>query len=217
MNTYTAIIILNPNISKKKIDFIQSDIINFFEQNTKVQKVWFLGRQKLDHKIEKHTEGLFFKMNIEARSKKIEKMRKILKENQYIIFSIIIDTNNPKNNFPVLKKYLMPLPLKKIKPITKIESQQDANKVYMLVSKNIKLPFSESDILAISTDEKTIFQYAIKILQEHIFVKGYQTTKNFKYFTEVENELKRNWKVELILGNNTNLKQQLLIKEKNLI
>lgn len=217
MNTYTAIIILNPNISKKKIDFIQSDIINFFEQNTKVQKVWFLGRQKLDHKIEKYTEGLYLKMNIVARNKKIEKMRKILKDNQYIIFSIIIDTNTSNNYLPALKKYLIPLPVKKIKPITKIETQQATDKVYMLVSKNLKLPFSESDILAISTNEKTILQYAIKTLQEYIYVKGYHTNQNFKYFTEVENELKRNWKVELILGNNTNLKQQILIKEKNLI
>ena len=214
MNKYTAIIILNPNISKKKIDFIQSDIINFFEQYTKVKKVWFLGRQELDHKIEKYTEGLYLKINIEAKSKKIEKMREMLKENQYIIFSIIIDTNDSEKNLPILKKYLKPLP---IKPIVKIETQQNKNKIYMLVSKNFKLPFSESDILAVSMNEKTILQYGTKILQDYIYVKGYHTNQNFRYFTEVENELKRNWKIELILGNNPNLKQQLFIKEKNLI
>ena len=217
MNKFTAIIILNPNIQKERIDFIQSDIINVFEQNTKIQKIWFLGKRKLEYKIKKYTDGLYLKLEIIAKTKKIEKIKEILKNNQYIIFSIIINIGNSQNNLPILKGHHMPQQLKKGKNIIMEKTNQNVNKVYMLVHKNLKLPFAESDILAISKDEKTILQYATKVLQEYIYIKGYHTNKKFRFFAELESELKKNCKIELMLNDNPNLKQQLLLQEKCLI
>ena len=62
-----------------------------------------------------------------------------------------------------------------------------------------------------------LVHYLVQKLQNYIFVKGYRTTKDFKVIKDVENELKRNWKVELVLGDNPNVGQQLLIQEKYLI
>ena len=86
-----AIVILKPDIEQMQLDYIQSDIINLFEQNTKVQKIWFLGKRKLDYKIKKHTEGLYLKIELLAKSKKLEQLKEQLKLNQYVIFSILIN------------------------------------------------------------------------------------------------------------------------------
>lgn len=53
MNKYIGMVILKPDIEKGQIDFIQSDIINLFKQNAKVQMIWHLGKRNLDYKIKK--------------------------------------------------------------------------------------------------------------------------------------------------------------------
>ena len=213
MNKFIAMIILKPDIQERKLDFIQSGITSLFESNSKVEKIWFLGKKKLDHKIKKYKEGLYLKMEILAKPKNIEKIREILRNNQNVLFSIII--NNEENNLPILKKHS--LSFTKLIPSTKIQEDNSNKKVYMLISKNIKLPFAESDIVATSENVKHLYNYASKVVQELIYVKGYHCKKAFKFITELENELKRSWKLEFTLGNNANVMQQLLIKEKNLI
>ena len=42
---YLAMVVLNPNISKRKIDFIQGRIVTLFEQKSKVKKTYFLGEK----------------------------------------------------------------------------------------------------------------------------------------------------------------------------
>jgi len=211
-----AIVILKPDIEQMQLDYIQSDIINLFEQNTKVQKIWFLGKRKLDYKIKKHTEGLYLKIELLAKSKKLEQLKEQLKLNQYVIFSILINNDNATNNLPILKKQHT-LPFRKNSTINNLEMNQPKNKVYMLISKNVKLPFSECNILAISEDVKRIYQYANKKLQEYVFVKGYKTKKEFNVIKDVEEELKKHWKVEFTLGDNTNVGQELFIQEKYLV
>ena len=66
---YLAMVVLNPNISKRKIDFIQGGIVSLFEQKSKVKKIYFLGLQKLDYSIKKYTEGYHIKFEIEAKEK----------------------------------------------------------------------------------------------------------------------------------------------------
>lgn len=215
MNKFIAMIILKPDIKEKRINNVQSCILNMFEQNTKVRKVWYLGKRQLDFKNKKYTEGIYLKLDITARPKKIEQIRQELRKNQDILSSIIMNNDSENNKLPALK--IQKLPFNKNRPVNNISINEQGKKVYMLISKNIKLPFAESNILAISEDDKKICQYANQKLQNYIFVKGYRTTKNFKVIKDVENELKRNWKVELVLGDNPNVGQQLLIQEKYLI
>lgn len=215
MNKFIAMVILKPDIQKGQLSFIQSSITNLFEQNSKVKKIWFLGKRKLDYKIKKYTEGLYLKMEILAKSKRIEKIRECLKNNKNVIFSMIINNDQFQNNLPILKRHS--LSFSKVLSTNKVQEDNKNKKVYMLISKNVKLPFAESDIIAIGEDENRLYNYASKILQELIYVKGYHCKKAFRFINELENELKKNWKLEFTLGNNTNVMQQLLIKEKNLI
>lgn len=216
MNKYIGMVILKPDIEKGQIDFIQSDIINLFRQNAKVQMVWYLGKRTLDYKIKKYTEGLYLKLEILAKAKKIEQIKEQLKRNENVIFSIVMNNESENNKLPILKRH--PLPFHKVQQVNRLETlEEQGNKVYMLINKNIKLPFAESDIIGISTNIQNIFQHASKKINEYVFVKGYFTTKKFKNIKDVENELKRTWKVEFVLGDNPNVGQQLLIQEKYLI
>lgn len=215
MNKFVAMVILKPDISKRKIDFIQSGITNLFEQNSKVQKVWFLGKRQLDYKIKKYNEGIYLKIEILGKSKKLDRIREELKLNDNIIFSIIIKNDDENNSLALLKRHS--LPFNKPPKVNSFENNQTNKKVYMLISKNTKLPFAESDIIAISEDDKKLYQFASKKIQEFIYVKGFRTMKPFKIVKDIENELKKCWKVQFTLGNNTNIMQELLIQEKTLI
>lgn len=216
MNKYIGMIILKPDIKKGKIDFVQSNIINLFKQTTKVERIWYLGKRQLDYKTKKYSEGIYLKIEILAKDKKIEKIKEILRQNENVIFSIIMNNESEKNTFPVIKKKYFPM--YKAQKEEKIEKYQNqAKKVYMLINKNKKLPFSETDILGISTNIENIFLQANKKIEENVFVKGYYTTKKFRNIKDVETEFKRNWKVEFVLGDNSNVGQQLLIQERELI
>ena len=57
MNKFIAMIILKPDIKNKRIDNVQNSILNMFEQNTKVQKIWYLGKKQLDFKNKKYNKG----------------------------------------------------------------------------------------------------------------------------------------------------------------
>lgn len=214
-NKFIAMIILNPNISIGKVDFIQSNISNVFEQNSKIQKLWFLGKKKLDYKIKKYTEGYYLKFEIMAKDKKIEEIKSILKKNTNIIFSFIMKDQDKKNNLPIIKKN--PLPFTRAVRVNTLNTTNQNNKVYLLISKNLKLPFAESNILAIGSDINKIFEYANKELQSYIYVKGYRALVAMKNIKDLEKELKHKWKVEFVLGNNPNIGQELLIQEKYLI
>lgn len=216
MDKYIGMIILKPDIKKGKIDFVQSNIINLFKQTTKVERIWYLGKRQLDYKTKKYSEGIYLKIEILAKDKKIEKIKEILRQNENVIFSIIMNNESEKNTFPVIKKKYFPM--YKAQKEEKIEKYQNqAKKVYMLINKNKKLPFSEADILVISTNIENIFLQANKKIEENVFVKGYYTTKKFRNIKDVETEFKRNWKVEFVLGENSNVGQQLLIQERELI
>lgn len=216
MNQYIGMIILKPDIKKGKIDFIQSNIINLFKQTTKVERVWYLGKRVLDYKTKKYSEGICLKIEILAKDKKIEKIKEILRQNENVIFSIIMNNESEKNTFPVIKKKYFPM--YKAQKEEKIETYQNQpKKVYMLINKNKKLPFSESDILNISTNLQMILLQANKKIEENVFVNGYYTTKKFRNIKEVETEFKRTWKVDFVFGDNANVGQQLLIQERDLI
>lgn len=216
MNKYIGMIILKPDIRKEKIDFIQSDIINLFKQTTKVERIWYLGKRQLDYKTKKYSEGIFLKIEIIAKDKKVEKIKEILRQNENVLFSIIMNNESEKNTFQVIKKKCFSM--YKVQKQERIETYQNQpKKVYILINKNKKLPFSEADILGISTNIENIFLQANKKIEENVFVKGYYTTKKFRNIKDVETEFKRNWKVEFVLGDNSNVGQQLLIQERDLI
>lgn len=214
-NKFIAMIILNPNIPIGKIDFIQSNISNVFEQNSKIRKVWFLGKKKLDYKIKKYTEGYHLKLEIMAKDKKVEEIKSILKKNSNVIYSFIIKDQEKKNNLPIIKKN--PLPFTSAIQVNTLNTTNQNSKVYLLISKNLKLPFAESNILVMSMDINKIFEYANKELQSYIYVKGYRALITMRNIKDLEKELKRKWKVEFVLGNNPNIGQELLIQEKYLI
>lgn len=214
-NKFIAMIILNPNIEVGKIDFIQSNISAIFEQYSKIQKVWFLGKKKLDYKIKKYTEGYHLKLEIMAKDKKVEDIKRILKNNKNVIFSIVMKDEQKKNNLPIIKKN--PLTFTKVNQVNTLNKKSRDNKVYLLISKNLKLPFAESNILVMSQDINQIFEYASRELQSYIYVKGYKTLVAMKNIKDLEKELKQKWKIEFVLGNNPNIGQELLIQEKYLI
>ena len=68
-----------------------------------------------------------------------------------------------KNNLPIIKKN--PLPFTRVVRANTLNTTNQNTKVYLLISKNLKLPFAESNILAIGTDIDKIFEYANKELQ----------------------------------------------------
>mgnify|MGYP001625271363 FL=1 len=212
---YLAMVVLNPNISKRKIDFIQGGIVTLFEQKSKVKKTYFLGRKKLEYPVKNYTEGYHLKFDIECNEKKISQIKDILKSNSNVIFNFIVNNEVEKNTLPILKKIRNPF---KTTPIVKyMENNTSSQKIYMLISKNLKLPFAESNILAISEDINRIFEVAVKKLQEYIYVKGFHTIKELKNMRDIENELKKYWKVQFTLGDNINVGQELLIQEKIMI
>ena len=212
---YLAMVVLNPNISKRKIDFIQGGIVTLFEQKSKVKKTYFLGRKKLEYPVKNYTEGYHLKFDIECNEKKISQIKDILKSNSNVIFNFIVNNEVEKNTFPILKKVRNPF---KTTPIVKyMENNTSSQKIYMLISKNLKLPFAESNILAISEDIDRILEIAAKKLQEFIYVKGFHTIKELKNMRDIENELKKYWKVQFTLGDNINVGQELLIQEKMMI
>ena len=212
---YLAMVVLNPNISKRKIDFIQGGIVTLFEQKSKVKKTYFLGRKKLEYPVKNYTEGYHLKFDIECNEKKISQIKDILKSNSNVIFNFIVNNEVEKNTLPILKKIRNPF---KTTPIVKyMENNTSSQKIYMLISKNLKLPFAESNILAISEDINRIFEVAVKKLQEYIYVKGFHTIKELKNMRDFENELKKYWKVQFTLGDNINVGQELLIQEKIMI
>lgn len=215
MSKFIAMIILKPDIKNKRIDTVQNAILNMFEQNTKVHKIWYLGKQQLDFKNKKYTEGIYLKLDVSAKSKKVEKIRQGLRKNQDVLSSIIMINDNTKSYLPKLN--VQRLPFYKDTSINTIPLNNQNKKVYLLISKNIKLPFAESDIIAVSDNENKILQYANKKIYEFIYMKGYRTLKNFKIITDVEKDLKRYGKVQFLLDNNSNVGQELLIQEKNLI
>lgn len=214
-NKFIAMIILNPDIQAGQIDFIQSSITTIFEQFSKIQKVWFLGKKKLDYKIKKHTEGYYLKLEILAKDKKIEHIKNILKSNKNVIFSLVIKDEENRNNLQIIRK--ISLPFDRSNQLNKINTNNQNEKVYMLISKNLKLPFAESNILAISYSKDKILQLANKKLQEYIYVKGYKSLINIKTIKDLEKDLKRDWKVQFTLGDNSYVGQELLIQERNLI
>ena len=69
MNKFIAMIILKPDIKNKRIDNVQNSILNMFEQNTKVHKIWYLGKKQLDFKNKKYTEGIYLKLDVSAKYK----------------------------------------------------------------------------------------------------------------------------------------------------
>ena len=102
-------------------------------------------------------------------------------------------------------------------PVHNISVNDNGKKIYMLINKNIKLPFNESDIIAMSENENRILETANKKLYEYIYMKGYRTLKPFKIIKEVEKELKTYRKVQFVLDNNSNVGQELIIQERHLI
>lgn len=215
MKKYIAMVVLNPNLEKTQTDLVQAGIISLFEQKSKLLKTWFLGKRKLDYRIKKFTEGFYLKFEIETKEKKLEQIREILKQNRNVIFSFIINNDNESESLSILKKVKNPFKIEYIS--TPLQEYPQNNKVYMLISKNLKLPFSESNILAISNNKNSIFQVANKKLQEYVYIKGFHTIKELKNLKDIENELRKYWKVQFTLGGNINVGQELLIQERVMI
>ena len=99
---YLAMVVLIPNISKRKIDFIQGGIVTLFEQKSKVKKTYFLGRKKLEYPVKNYTEGYHLKFDIECNEKKISQIKDILKSNSNVIFNFIVNIIKKAGNFHTL-------------------------------------------------------------------------------------------------------------------
>jgi len=216
MNKYLAMVIIKPDIREKKINRVQSSILNLFEQNTKVKKVWYLGKNKLDFKNKNYSEGIFIKLEIFAKYKKIEMVRQSLRENQDVISSFIMNNEVGRQKRLLPKVNLKKFNFTKKTQISNIAEKIQNKKVYMLVSKNMMAPFSEN-VIALSDDKNKIFESAKSKIYEYIIVKGYRTLTPFKVIKDVEKEFKRLERIKLTLDNNLSLGKELVIQERNLI
>ena len=217
MNRYLVMVVLKPDIKEKRINAVQSGILNLFELNTKVRKVWYLGKNTLDFQNKDYNEGIFIKLDVSAKDKKIEYLRGQLRKNQDVLSSFIANNESEnRNRLSSIKIRRLPFHKK-----TTIESNQpnynQRRKVHMLVSKNIRLPFSEADIIAISEDEEKILESANQKLREYIYVKGYNLSKDYKNIKDIEKEFKKLKKMQFTFGNNTNVGLELVVQERNLI
>jgi len=212
MKKFKGIIILKPDIPENQIDFIQSDIINTIEEKCKVQKVWYLGKKQLNTKIKKYKEGIFLKTELLAKSNKIDGIIERLKRNKSVIFSIIINDEEKQTNTSKI-----PTLFNKEKSFNQLNNTTYNKKVYMLVSKNFNLPFTEANILAIMESKDKIFKEANEKIKHYIYSTKYCTAKNFENIKNVEKELKRTWKVEFVRKQIPYLKEELSIKEQILI
>lgn len=212
---YLAMVVLNPNIKEKKLEYMQGGIVNLFEQKSNVKKTYFLGKKKLEYPVKKYTEGYHLKFEIETSEKKVLQIKEHLKANSNVIFHFIINNEHAVSTLPILRKIkrsFNSLPSSK-----HLQTDVSCSKVYMLISKNVKLPFSESNILAISHSIDNLLQLASKKFQEYVYVKGFHTVKELHNMKDIENELKKYWRVQFALDNNLNVGQELLIQERNLI
>ena len=215
MNNYMSIIIIRPDINEIQLTATQSNIIRLFEDRTKVDKIWYLGNKKLDYRINKYDTGIYVKLSIKAREKTINKLQQRLKEYQDVLFSVIVKNEETQKN--VLKLYKNVFTIKKVHKEDEMNTNPYGKKVCMLISKNKKLPFSESDIIAVSENERNLWPIACKKIQDLIIVKGYHTIKPFKLIKEVETEFRKNKQAEFILDNNPNLRMELVLQEKYLV
>ena len=216
MRDYIVMIILKPDVDELQMSCIQSNIITTIKQKCKVNEIWHLGNKELDHKIKKYTNGVHIKLDITGKARNIEKLKEELRRNRDIIFSIIMNNESKQTKRSIFSKYQLPMKHRENTIENKIIAQP-SKKVYMLVSRNLKLPFAESAIIATSDDENRILPVAYKKLQELIYVKGYHTQKPFKQIKEIEKEFKSKKVIELILDNNPNLGLKVALEEQYLI
>lgn len=216
MNKFLVMVILKTDIKEKRINKVQNSILNLFEQNTKVKKVWYLGKTRLDYKNKNYSEGVYLKLDITAKPKKIESIRQELRNNQDILSCIIMNNDSEKQNkLPKLK--MKRLSFYNNVQMSNTEIHKNEKKVYVLINQNTKLPFAKSNVLAISDNEDKIIQFASKKVQEYLYIRDYQTLKKFNNIKDIENELKRTKKIQLIFDNNPNIMKDLVIQEKYLI
>lgn len=214
-NKFMAMVILKPDIQQEQIDAVESGIITLFEQYSKINKIYFLGKKKLDYKIQKFNDGYYLKLEIIAKNKQIDIVRNILQNNEYVIFSAILKSEENKFNLPIINSH--PMKSWNINATNNMNIENKDNKVYMLIGKNLKLPFSESNIISISQNKNKILELANKKMQEYIYVKGYKSTIEMKTIKDLERALQKHSKVTFTFSNNSNIGHELLIQEKVLV
>lgn len=83
MNKFLVMIILKPDIKENRINTVQSSILNLFEQSTKVKKVWYLGRKKLDFK---NKRNIFKTWYFRTFKKNWTDKKWVKKKSRYFIF-----------------------------------------------------------------------------------------------------------------------------------
>lgn len=213
MKEYIARITLKSKLNKneEKAKKIENAITDLFEHKTNVKRIWCLGKMP----SEKYDIGLQIKITFTARRRTIELLRKELKKNRYIAASSI-SINNSTNILISLLNRSKKIIKKDTTPEISLK-RSDKRTVYMLISKNVKLPFAESQILCVSDDKSKLFGAAFRKIQEYIYVKGYRTLKSFQVISEVEKELEKTWRVQFALADNYNVVQELTVCERTLI
>lgn len=213
MKEYIARITLKAKLNKneEKVEKIEHSIIDLFENKTNVKRIWCLGKNL----SEKHNTGLQIKIVFTARRRNAELLRKELKKSRYISASSINLNKSTNILFSLLDKSKN-LVKKDTTPEISLK-RSDRRTVYMLISKNVKLPFAESQILCVSDDKSKLFATAFRKIQEYIYVKGYRTLKSFQAISEVEKELQKTWRVQFALADNYNVVQELTVCERTLI
>lgn len=209
MNKFIAMIIFKPDIKEKRITNIQNSVVSLFEQNSKVKRIWYLGKRKLDFKSQKYSEGIYLKLDILIREKKIEQLKQLLNKNKSILsFNIVMDSNSrlfqlKRQNFSFCNDTKNPT------------TNSISRKVYLLIEKSSALPFSNSNILAISDNEKLLLKLAIEKVYDYIYRRHYKIP--FQTVAQLEKELKKTKKIELIFENVSDFKKEILIQEEHLI
>ena len=216
MNKYKVTVILKPDIKEKRIGKTQKNIINQFENNTRIKREYYLGKKKLNIANEKYSEGIYLQLEVKARKKKMNRMIYNLRENQNVIDFSVTDGEDGINKLPILRKVKQSYHSNNTNNV-KEPSNKQAKTVHILVNKSRRIPFTEPKILAVSEDSKKILEKAKEKVYEYVYKKGLHTAKELDIIEDVENELIANKKVEFTFPNDNNIWQEIAIEEMNLI
>ena len=218
MNKYNAIIVIKPDMKKSKIEGTENKILNLFEQKTNIKKVWYQGKKRLDFKNNKYTEGIHLKLEILAKANQIEDIKSILTQMKEVLCSMIFVVETEKTKLSLLEKCKRPFNRNNEIPRLTANTTNKTNKnVYLLISKNLKLPFSQTDIIAISDNIEKIIETGCQKIKEYLYIKGYTPMENYSSIKDIEKCFRNSQNMKFLLNNNVNVGQELVIQEKTLI
>ena len=117
MKKYEAVIILNPNLSKK-VDVFKKDFDKLLSDNSfKIIKTEDFGRRQLAYSITNHNKGHYILFNLEGDPSKLLELETKIKYNESIIrhlFLVVKEHNGEDSSLFIESKNKKPEPVEEV-------------------------------------------------------------------------------------------------------